>query len=164
MNIDWKTFIAECYATRKASEPDVVPQFYPGADEACLAAAEADLGFPLPTELRELLSQSDGVKEQLLLDDGPIEISWLVWSTEELIASNLSLRGEAGVSAAHRLTQGIFFVNAGMGGSQLGLDGRPSDRPSCPVFVWHPIEDRTEVLAHSLADFLTRWIQGGITL
>lgn len=48
----------------EANAPDVLAQLQPGASEADLRAAEAALGFPLPSDLRELLRENDGSDDE----------------------------------------------------------------------------------------------------
>jgi cell wall assembly regulator SMI1 len=51
-------------AWMKANAPEVLAQLRPGASDADLGAAEDALGFPMPSDLRELLRENDGSDEE----------------------------------------------------------------------------------------------------
>ncbi|MDB5386211.1 MAG: Cell wall assembly/cell proliferation coordinating protein [Planctomycetaceae bacterium] len=152
--------ISSAYQAREGCEPRVRPRFFPPAEESALIEAESSLGLKLPSELRCLLAETDGMMEEMELEDDWIEIGWTVWSTIELVASNRRLRTATDCPSPLPPDLCVFFVNAGVDGVQFGLDLSRIEHESVPVFIWEPLEEVVRTIAPSLEAFLNGWLRG----
>ena len=87
---------------------DSRPGFRDGMDDKARAVLEKRLGVALPTPLRELLQETDGVHHLLKVsDDEEVEIGWIVWPSKEVAAESPAL-----AKAAARARKGalVFFA------------------------------------------------------
>ena len=116
--------------------------FLPPAEFAALAVVEATLGVSLPTDLRFLLTETDGVKDEYGC--------WLLWSVERIRAENLAFRTHAHFRELYMpFDHLLFFADDGCGyyyGFPVCAVGtiRHSE-----VFLWGPVEDSRTLIAVS---------------
>jgi SMI1-KNR4 cell-wall len=127
--------------------------FRPGASEAMLAEAERRLGHHLPTDLRNLLAESDGVR----FTEYDLH---LIWKVDRIVVDNLGFR-----SVDHPLNEHcmpfdplIFFADAG-NGDLFGFPRVGSPRDRC-VFAWDHEDDSRKWVAPDLLRFL-EWSSDG---
>jgi hypothetical protein len=125
-------------------------RFRDGAPPATLEDAERMLGNPLPTDLRAMLSETDGMEDQ----EG-----WtvLLWPVSQLVLENLEHRGPDWQSVddgpwTHRLC----FAATGSGEDFI-LD---LDQDDGQVYVWNYVEGCAYFVAPTLAEFWTGWLSG----
>src|SRR5262249_48162849 len=112
-----------------------------------LTAAERDLGRMVPPPIRELLSETDGVLEVLLLKDGrTVEIQWLVWRLADFVDRNRD------------------GLHAGLAVGDAGADGLTFVLCGYVVPPLYPMERVTIALAGSLDEFIAGWLGGAITV
>jgi SUKH superfamily protein len=153
----WRELIRElCKDFEPVAHLDPGPEFFPGATPADLEAVERQLGVPLPSSLKELLAESNGV----LVCFG----QHLIWSTDEIVRRNLELRTNPIYEDYMPLDHLLFFGDAGVDGIQfaypISRNGVVRDR----IFVWYPMEDGREWKAHSLRAYVEGWLTGKLTV
>ncbi|MBM6405541.1 SMI1/KNR4 family protein [Phycicoccus sp. CSK15P-2] len=122
------------------------------ATPAAIQALEASLGHALPLELRELLSQSDGI-------EGEYDLG-LVWSAERIASDNAHFRTDSDIATLYMPFSGlVFFADAGNGDQFfMSLSGNHE------VYVWdHESDSRTWVAATVLG-YLEAWMRGELTI
>lgn len=122
------------------------------ATPAAIQSLEASLGHALPLELRELLSQSDGIDGQYGLG--------LVWSAERIASDNAYFRTDSDMATLYMPFSGlVFFADAG-NGDQFFVSLRGANG----VYVWdHESDSRTWVAATVLG-YLETWMRGDLTI
>jgi hypothetical protein len=121
------------------------------ASAAAIRACEAALGQRLPSELADLLRESDGVEGEYGLG--------LVWPVARIARDNLAFRGNADFAALYMPFEPLlFFADAG-NGDQFAFVMR--DRPP-DVFLWDHETDSRTMVATGLADYLEGWLSGRI--
>lgn len=128
-----------------AASARLVPRYFAPATEQQLLSLGDSLRRPLPTSLSELLRQTDGVGQRLII--GPeltIDDLWLVLPTSEIGLERMEA-GSALVRFAFAGVDGISFV--------FLPDGEH-------VGAWYPQEGRLTPVADSLAEFLVGWLSG----
>ena len=130
----------------------------PPAEEAELAAAEARLGFSLPSELRAFLARSDGATIAIRLDSGELIPGALpvVWDLDEIVVANTS--GPDWVP--DRPTDVLWFATAGVDGITIGHATDSSGTPTDDVVLWYPIDGELTLFASSFREYLVRWLRG----
>jgi hypothetical protein len=154
--MDWKAFIREHYPT--AGDPPSRPRFQRPAMSKELSELEFALGGRLPDDIKEVLTQTDGILDELLIGGEWLENIWLMWPCSELKLLVKSHR-EAGVPHEY-----LAFSPAGADGI-LFLCSIGSDHGTeSPVFVWSPIENTIEPIAESLAAFYLGWLRGDVNV
>lgn len=131
-----------------------VYSFFPGASAEEMEAVQQAVGCDLPTDLRELLAESNGVEGEHGLD--------LVWPTSRMVTDNLALRGESASRRYMPLDHLVFFADAG-NGDLFGFAVENGSRQTRDdVFVWNPIDDGRAWVAPDLRRYLQWWADGRI--
>ncbi len=122
------------------------------ATPAAIQALESSLGHKLPAELRELLSQSDGIEGEYGLG--------LLWGVERIASDNAHFRTDSDLADLYMPFNGlVFFADAGNGDQFfVSLSGNNE------VYVWdHESDSRTWVAATVLG-YLQAWMRGDLTV
>ena len=138
-------------------------EFAGGATDAEIEGAEGLLGVRLPTELRSLLAESNGVTYGLTLETGERipTVGYLIWPLAMILEENQRLRGSSPSGLARQF---LFFVNAGVDGILFGHPILPSGEVGPEVQAWYPIEGELRLLAPSLRDYLIGWWSGALSV
>jgi len=166
-SVNWRQSVSDGYK-RQPHDPGVKskPKFYSASSPDAIIQAEKQLDVELPSSLRSLLLETNGVMDTLAVDGGEwFENMWLVWPVEEIISTNLSVRSEqARGTYDSKFRNLLFFAGAGCDGV-LFAHRILRDRIATPtVVVWHPIEDRLTEVALSLEEFIEGWLTNGISV
>ncbi|MFI5272148.1 MAG: SMI1/KNR4 family protein [Ktedonobacterales bacterium] len=131
---------------------DSGPDFSPGAPPTEIQNAEARLGVELPSGLKDLLAESNGVHV--------IFGQHLIWSMDEIVKRNLEMRAEPGYGHCMPFDHLLFFADAGVDGIQFAFaitrDGTVREH----VYSWYPISDSREWVAPSLRIYIEWWLSG----
>lgn len=123
------------------------------AGESALRECEAALGQRLPTQLIELLRETNGVEGEYGLG--------LVWPVERIKEDNLQFRTSSDFTSLYMpFDPLLFFADAG-NGDQFAFVMR--DRPA-DVFVWDHETDSRMMVAPNLDRYLEWWLNGRIEL
>jgi cell wall assembly regulator SMI1 len=140
----WRELIERLY-------PD--HEFGAGATPRSLAEAELRLGVSLPPDLRELLTETDGVVGSYGLG--------LVWPVSRIVEDNLAFRSQASFRDLYMPFDSLlFFADAGNGDQfAFRLISVLWDRY---VYVWNHENDSRTWVAPSLSEYLERWSDGRI--
>lgn len=120
------------------------------AQVTALAEAERRLGRGLPSELRQLLLESDGIIGRTAVDT--------VWPLETVVERNLLLRSDASFAQLYMPFDALLFFGDNGGGDQFAFVQTP-ERPD--IFVWEHEDDSRRWVARDLADYLGRSLAGG---
>ncbi len=122
-----------------------------GCTAAQLGGAERELGNALPSELRSLLSETNGLYD--------IEGQWEVaWPLERIVIDNRSLRQEESWPAGL-----LAFGDDGTGAPFCVLIDPPK-ADHAAVSHWGPITGEVTELAPSLRRFWHGWLSGQISV
>jgi len=126
------------------------------ASEDLLTAAERDLGVQLPAELREILTESDGVVGEYGLG--------LVWSLDRIVRDNLAFRANAEFGELlMSFEQLLFFADAGNGDQFFhAIIAGKIQKPD--VFVWNHEDDSRTWVAPDVFTYLKWWLDGTLTV
>jgi len=157
----WRDLIQAAFRNRPGDLP-VLPVFNPPALEEALLGAEDLLAVSLPTELRTLLSETNGVKESMELPEGQTEIGYLVWPVERIAEDNLRFRSDPhNRDTLMPFDHLLFFADAGNGDqfAYAVVNGRVQ-RPY--IYAWNHEDDSRKWVAPSLKDFIEWWVSGKI--
>lgn len=145
--MDWKGLVVQAFQQQAGGPISTYPRFSPGASEAALTEAEQRLGMTIPEDLRALLAQCDGIMDVMVIEGNHIDNQWVIWPLETILEANLDPeRGVCGLPPD-------WLVFASADGHDIGYDG---DAQNGQIWIWHPIDDESEQIASSFADFLLR--------
>lgn len=160
--MDWKAKIVDSYKACARVATPTRPSFCDGASSSVLARMEEVLACRLPMSLRSLLSQSDGVKEELEIENNHwLVASIVIYSVDEMIDTNQFIRGKY----HHRnVDQYCFFSTAGADGIQFGMPAVLQYQEDLSVYAWYPDETPDKHMADGLLPFLTGWCAGFATV
>lgn len=165
--MNWRDFIAGIYYARP-QEPGIAtkPAFYPGASPYEIAEAEVQLEAIIPSSIKALLLETNGVMNMLAIDNGEwFEDMWLVWTISEIVEHNRRCRSASGqVTYERDFRELLFFAGAGSDGILFGFPCMEDHVCSCNVSVWYPIEDELTQVATSFDEFLEAWLMGTISI
>ena len=128
--------------------PDVA--FRDPASEDQLIEAERRLGREIPTELKQLLLESNGVLGQTSIGT--------VWSIDQVIDRNLSFWSNPSFAELYMPFESFLFFGDNGGGDHFALVQRP---PRPDVFVWEHENDSRRWVANDLLDYLQRSLRDG---
>ncbi|WP_328721284.1 SMI1/KNR4 family protein [Streptomyces sp. NBC_00247] len=115
-----------------------------------IAEAEKRLERALPTELKELLLESDGVIGHTHVDT--------VWTVDRIVERNLLFWSDAAFAQLYMPFDALLFFGDDGGGDQFAFVQRP-ERPD--VFVWEHESDSRRWVANGLRDYLGRSLRAG---
>lgn len=138
----------------KAVDPKA--EFLLGVDQSQLVLLEKTLNTPLPDELKSLLMETDGVRDEFG--------SWLMWPVKLIEQNNIKMRRNPEFRENYMpFTSFLFFADAGNGDKFAfrviqGAIKRPD------IFVWNHEDDSRTWAAPSLKVFLEWWISGKLNI
>ena len=126
--------------------------FSPGATDHRLSEAEARLAIAVPSDLRLLLSETDGIRGQYELG--------LVWPLARIVEDNLMFRSNPEFRELYMPFDGLlFFADAGNGDQfAYSVAGGQVRRPD--IFVWNHEDDSRNWVAPDLRTYLDWWLSG----
>jgi len=138
---------------------ELAERFYPdhefraGATGAALNNAELRLGTELPSDLRGLLAESDGITGEYGLG--------LVWPVARIVDDNLSFRSNDEFRRLYMaFDQLLFFGDAG-NGDQFAFR-LVSVLWDTDIYVWNHEDDSRTWVAPGLGKYLEWWAEGRI--
>lgn len=153
----WRDRIITGYAARAHEKR---PEFSQGASSQRLAALEHEVGLRIPTALRELLTESDGVNESLRIRDEWMVIHAPVWTCEEIAAENQAIRKAEPTRPEPSETpeaRPFYFADAGVDGVVFAFAVCPSGPEDPAVYAYYPIESKWRRVSPSLEAHLHGW-------
>jgi hypothetical protein len=164
--MNWCELISGIYECRR-QQPGIAskPEFYPATSAETITDTEALLNVALPTSLRSLLLETNGVMDMIAIDGGDwSESMWLLWKVEEVVEQNRYYRA-LGVDGNYDrdFNNLVFFAGAGFDGILFAF---PLENGICAprILVWYPNTDELDELAPSLEDFLRGWLMSTISV
>ena len=120
-------------------------EFFPPASSVQLETVEKSLSVILPNELRELLIETNGVKDEYGY--------WLIWPTESIESENLSYRSNPDFRELYMPFESLlFFAEHGNGDlyayviTSIGITRRD-------IFIWEHESDSRRWCAFGLARY-----------
>lgn len=123
-----------------------------GASEEAIQAAEKAIGVRFPSDLQNLLLESDGLEGEYGLG--------LVWSLNRIIEDNLSFRKNTEFKELYMPFDCLlFFADAG-NGDQFAFSIQAGIIRRNDVFVWSHEDDSRTWAATSLPVYLDWWLSG----
>ncbi|MFD5424441.1 SMI1/KNR4 family protein [Streptomyces sp. NPDC127084] len=131
-------------------------EIFPGSDfrepvrASEITAAERRLQRVLPTDLKQLLLESDGVLGHTSVGT--------VWSLDEIVEQNLTFWSDPTFAQLYMPFDALLFFGDNGGGDQFAFVQKPA-RPD--VFVWEHECDSRRWVARDLRDYLSRSLREG---
>lgn len=122
-----------------------------------LAAAENQLQINgLPHELKDLLTESDGVTADYGID--------IVWPLNRIVQDNIGFRSYADFKELYMpFDHLLFFADAG-NGDQFAFSILNGSILRDDVYVWNHEDDSRTWIAASLRQFIEGWLRGTISV
>ena len=154
----WRSLIEGAYQTReRQTNFRSKPEFCTPATITELEEAERTLDITLPTALRSLFLETNGIKDMMAVEGASWFVNqWTVWSIGEVVSQNLRLRSES-------IPPGnLSFATAGVDGIYFCFLQNIEGAFGPEVSAWNSFEERVYGLAPSLDDFITGWLNGTI--
>ncbi|MFJ9153372.1 SMI1/KNR4 family protein [Streptomyces sp. NPDC102270] len=115
-----------------------------------LAAAETHLGRTLPSELHQLLLESNGIIGRTHVDT--------VWPADQIVETNLHFWSDPTFAQLYMPFAPFLFFGDNGGGDQFAFVQTPQ-RPD--IFVWEHESDSRRWVASNLQDYLTHCLRDG---
>ncbi|MER6243354.1 SMI1/KNR4 family protein [Streptomyces griseorubiginosus] len=120
------------------------------ADEEALLVIEDRLAQLLPSALRSLLAETNGINAEYGVE--------VVWSAEKILAENTSLRSNTQLRGLYMPFDPLLFFGENGGGDQFAFVRTP-ERDD--VFVWDHETDSRNWISPSLESFLRSALGSG---
>lgn len=160
--MDWKAKIIDAYKASARDAPPARPSFCEGASLSVIARMEETLACRMPVSLRSLLSQTDGVTEELEIEHNHwVVASIVIYSVDEMIDTNLLMRRKY---CDREIGRYWFFSAAGTDGIQFGMPAMVADQRDARVSAWYPDGSPDKIMADGLLAFLQGWCAGVATV
>lgn len=87
--MNWQEYISNLY---KLDRRDESVDFYPPASDKHISAVESSLNVILPSPLKNLLMNTNGIMNLMKLGGRTIKTGWLIWPLEEIVKENSFFR------------------------------------------------------------------------
>jgi len=129
-------------------------EFARAATEQALAKAEATLNLKLPTELRDLLKETNGVEHRIAY------LSFIL-PIERIEKDNYEMRHGQAFNFYMPFNNFLFFADAG-NGDKFGFPISQDDNIKKDVFAWNHEDDSRSWCAPSLKTFIQWWHEGKV--
>jgi hypothetical protein len=92
MDKEWFSLFSAVIASGQKKISNYYLENPAGVTDADIQNAEIKLGFELPTELKSLLMEFDGIHEYTITDDGErIQVGSVIWNLLSIVEHHLSL-------------------------------------------------------------------------
>jgi hypothetical protein len=126
--------------------------FGPPASSDAIRRCEAELGHVLPADLRNLLTETNGIVGEFGLG--------LLWDAKRIADDNSHLRDDADLRELYMPFAGlVFFADAGNGDQfAMSLSGNQE------VYVWNHEDDSRIWVAPTVMRYLESWMTGELTV
>jgi hypothetical protein len=125
-------------------------ELYEPATEEALVLIEERLGQSVPSPLRSLLAETDGINAEYGVE--------VVWSAERILSENASLRSNDQLRNLYMPFDPLLFFGDNGGGDQFAFVRIP-ERDD--VFVWDHETDSRKWISPSLESFLRSALGSG---
>lgn len=130
--------------------------FQPPASDSEIARITHDLGVQLPDELRETLSESNGVVGEYGLG--------LLWDGTRICEDNLRFRNSSDFPNLYMPFDNLLFFGDAGNGDQFAFTILRGGVTRSDIFVWNHEDDSRSWIAPSLKTFYEWWLTGKITV
>jgi hypothetical protein len=142
----WRELIAEHHGhLEPIGDVDPGLRFFPGATVDEIRGVEQKLDVKLPDDLRDLLSETNGV----YVNYG----ERLIWDTHEIVRRNLELRSPA-FNKNMPFDHLLFFGDLATGDIQFAYGVAHDDTKFWHVYEWRSINDSRVWVAQSLKRYV----------
>ena len=135
--------------------------FFDPITENELMDIKISIGVEISGDLLELLKQTNGIMETMILNNTSEEIAWIIYSSVKIIEYNkihLGFLKEAEITPPHQL---IFFSDNGCGES-FGFIVKNGKIISDEIGIYYPIDNEFKILASDLKTWAKGWCSGVI--
>lgn len=158
---DWIGFIRNVYELANTSGVSKsVPVFSPPASRQSIDECENRLGVIFPDELKSLLLQTNGVRQQLSTTRGENDSDYFLFSVERILEINMFERAQTG-DYTMPLDCLLFFAEDGVG-DYFGFAVVKGIVPHSRIYFWNHEDDSRLSISPSLAYFIENWRNGKI--
>ncbi len=148
--MNWQEVIKEV----KLNSNNITYQLKPPLRLKIIQAIESKLKTKIPTELRQLYLETNGIDEYIEHQ----LIGELIWNGERLIEENLSIRNDKAYKEIYKpLDSLLFFGGAGNGDLFAFNLKKDSD-----IYCWNHENDERFNVAKNLNSFIKNFITGKI--
>lgn len=140
----WVAPLADTHLAVSLNEP---------ASEAAIRDAEQELGEPIPQDLRELLSATDGATGHYGTEE--------LWPLARIVQDNVTFRTSPVFAELYMPFEGLlFFADAG-NGDQFFVSTRDTN---ISVMVWDHETDERRIVAMGVLDFVEKHLTGHLAI
>lgn len=130
--------------------------FQSPASDSEMTRITHDLGVELPDELREILSESNGIEGEYGLG--------LLWNGTRILEDNLSFRNSPDFADLYMPFDNLLFFGDAGNGDQFAFTILRGGVTRSDIFVWNHEDDSRSWIAPSLKVFYEWWLTGKITV
>jgi hypothetical protein len=120
-----------------------------------------NIGIEISGDLLELLRQTNGIMETMILNNVSEDVGWIIYSSKKIIENNkihLDFLREAECTPPYQL---IFFSDNGCGES-FGFITKDGKIVSDEIGIYYPISNEFKILASNLKTWAKSWCSGEI--
>lgn len=155
--MDWKKYIEDAYrSSDNFNKHGTLPIFSNPANQDELESMETSLKFVLPNDLKELLLQTDGIKEKMVLKGQYKLAGTFICSHTEILELNIWYRdNQEDLQIKHNLQEFIFFGKTGVDGIYFAFPISPMNPDG--IYAWYPIDAEFVKITDSLKDLTWLW-------
>ncbi|MDQ3005059.1 MAG: SMI1/KNR4 family protein [Chloroflexota bacterium] len=165
--MDWKNHIEAAYkASAGFTQFGSLPVFAEPAKIEEIYVIENSLNCQIPMNLRDLLLQTDGVNEKMLIDGKYIASNIFIFSSKEIIEINSWFRkNEDQIRPKKSFDEVLFFGQTGVDGICFALPTSNVEGDKVGgVYAWYPIDCKFINIAETLEELTFNWPSGKLAV
>jgi hypothetical protein len=146
-NVDWKSLLKKRYDNLSFFDPITMEE---------LSNIKQNTGIELSGDLLELLKQTNGVKENMIVNNKIIEIGFFVYNSDRIIEMHkihLEFLQKADINPPYDF---LFFSDNGCGES-FGFITKNGKIVSSQIGIYYPFDNEFRIIASNLMNWVTEW-------
>lgn len=138
----WRTFIAQVAEKH---------EFFPPADPIAIAEAELALQVTLPDDLRQLLTETNGVRDGYGSD--------VIWPVQDIVKHNLEFRSSPDFAELYMPFEPLLFFADSGNGDQFAFIINTGAIRRDDIFQWEHETDSRSWYARALSQYLQKILE-----
>ena len=147
-----------------AQDNDNAYEFAPAATYFQLERIEQIFGIKLPAALRQLLLETNGVRQVMFYNEERVPVGQIIWDTEAMQRHNRKMRTDPAYHDFYLPLDTLFFFGSpGTDGVRFAVsinEGKATET----IVVWYAADDRRVQVATSLQTFIEDWLSSKLAL
>lgn len=146
-----------------AQDSENTYEFAPAATYFQLERIEQLFNVKLPATLRQLLLETNGVRQVMFYNDERVPVGQIIWDTESVQRQNRKMRTDPAYQDFYLSFDTLFFFGSPNTDSVRFALSIHETQVTEIIVAWYATDDRRVQVATSLQTFIEDWLSGRMT-